>query len=321
MNLMNPTIHELIIIWSWPAWHTAAIYAARSNLKPVMFEWWLAGGIAAGGQLTTTTMVENFPWRPEGIMWPELMDRTRQQSINNWVQIYTQTVDRVDFSDTKIKKIYADGVEYVAKTIIIATGATAKILPIIWLKEYWMSGISWCAVCDGAAPIFRRKPLAVIGGGDVAMEEAIHLSKFGSKIYILVRSDKLRASKAMQDKVLSNEKIEILRNTECLEAGSTTDLLEFIKIKNNLTWEQSELPVNGLFFAIWHTPATWFLNWALDLDDIWYIIVEKWTTKTSVPWVFAAGDVQDHIYRQAITSAGSGCMASLDAEKRLNENE
>ncbi len=284
-----------------------------------MFEWRLAGGIAAWWQLTTTTMVENFPWRPEGIMWPELMDRMRAQSIHSGTQIFTQTVDRVDFSDPTIKKVYSDWVEYLAKTVIIATGATAKKLPIEWLDTYWMNGISWCAVCDGAAPIFRNKPLAVIGGGDVALEEAMHLSKFGSKVYLIVRSDKLRASKAMQDKIFANEKIEILRNTQCTKADGD-DLLQniYIENKDGLT---SQLAVNWLFFAIWHTPNTDFLWWQLALDDAKYIITTKWTTETSVPWVFAAGDVQDHIYRQAITSAGTGCMAALEAEKYISQTE
>ena len=317
---MTMTTYELIIIWSWPAWHTAAIYAARSNLKPIMFEWRLAGWVAAGWQLTTTTMVENFPWRPEGIMWPELMDRMRAQSIHSGTTIYTQTVDRVDFSNPNIKKIYSDWVEYLAKTVIISTGATAKQLPIDWLETYWMNGISWCAVCDWAAPIFRRKPLAVIGGGDVAIEEAMHLSKFGSKVYILVRRNEFRASKAMQNKLSHYENIEILRNTECLKATGD-NLLQYIYIKNNLTWEQSELAVNGLFFAIWHTPNTGFLWWQIELDDAGYIITARWTTQTSMSWVFAAGDVQDHIYRQAITSAGTGCMAALEAEKYISDNK
>jgi thioredoxin reductase (NADPH) len=212
---MNP-IHPLIIIGSGPAGHTAAIYAARANLNPMMFEGFLAGGIAAGGQLTTTTSVENFPGFPGGIMGPELMDRMRAQSIESGTTIITKTVDKVDLS-TQPFKVFVGNDIYETQSIIIATGATAKKLDIPGVKTYRMRGISGCAVCDGALPIYRNKVLAVIGGGDVAMEEALHLSKFGSKVLVLVRSDKLRASKAMQEKALANEKLEFLRNTEAVE--------------------------------------------------------------------------------------------------------
>lgn len=322
----NQKLENLIIIGSGPAWHTAAIYAARANLEPLMFEWFLAWGIAAGGQLTTTTDVENFPGFPHGIDGTSLMNNMREQSINSWTRILTQTVDRVDFSRNNPEKallIYSNGQEYKTKAVIIATWATAKKLPITGLDTYRNNGISWCAVCDGALPIFRNKPLAVIGGGDVAMEEAMHLSKFWSKVYLIVRRNELRASKTMQERVLTNEKIEILRYTECTEARGDGDLLQEIQIMNNQTGESSTLAVNGLFFAIGHTPNTAFLGGQVETDETGYIILPKQTkfaTSTSIDGVFAAWDVCDKIYRQAITSAGTGCMAALEAEAWLGEN-
>jgi thioredoxin reductase (NADPH) len=314
-------IENIIIIWSGPAGHTAAIYAGRANLEPLMFEGFFAGGIAAGGQLTTTTDVENFPGFPTGIDGQELMKNMREQSINSGARILTQTVDSVDLSRNNPEKtllVVSGGTTYETKTIIIATGATAKKLPIGGLDQYWNNGISGCAVCDGALPIFRNKHLVVIGGGDVAMEEAMHLSKFGSEVTILVRSDKLRASKSMQERVLNNPKIKILWNTECIEAKGDGDLLNSIQIINSQTKQTQEMQVGGLFFAIGHTPNTGFLNGQVELDETGYIIIERGNTKTSVDGVFAAGDVADKVYRQAITSAGTGCIAALEAEARLN---
>ncbi len=329
-------IENIIIIWSGPAGHTAAIYAARADLKPLMFEGRLAGGIAAGGQLTTTTEVENFPGFPTGIQWPELMDNMRKQSLHNGTRIVTKTVDKVDLS-VRPFQVFVGADTYETNSIIIATGATAKKLDIPGVKEYWMKGISWCAVCDGALPIFRDKPLAVIGGGDVAMEEAMHLAKFGSKVTVLIRGskDNLKASKAMQERAFANPKIEFMEYTEALEALGEK-LLTWLKIVNNQTKVESQIEVGGLFFAIGHTPNTGFLDGQLQLDETWYILTKPGTTKVvdpahftgkvscgveTIPWVFAAGDVQDHIYRQAITSAGTGCMAALEAEKYLSEME
>jgi len=346
MSVEEEKRENLIIIWSWPAGHTAAIYAARANLNPIMFEGMLAGGIAAGGQLTTTTDVENFPWFPHGIDGTQLMNNMREQTINAGGIILTQTVDKVDFSRDNPEKallIYSNNQEYKAKTVIIATGATAKKLPLIGLETYRNNGISWCAVCDGALPLFRNKPLAVIGGWDVAMEEAIHLSKFWSKVYLIVRSDKLRASKAMQEKVLANNIIEILRNTECTQAKGDGDLLNEIQIINNQTQVVTSLSVWGLFFAIGHTPNTGFLEGQVETDENGYIMTysriceeiangkitdpervqkmkdghKRFQTSTSKSWVFAAWDVCDKVYRQAITSAWTGCMAALEAEAWL----
>lgn len=340
-------IHNLIIIWSWPAWHTAAIYAARSALEPLMFEWMLAGGVAAWWQLTTTTEVENFPGFPQGIQWPTLMDNMRQQTLHNNVTILTQTVDRVDLS-ARPYKVYSNGQEYLTHSIILATGATAKKLEVPGLQTYRNNGISWCAVCDGALPIFRNKVLAVIGWWDVAMEEALHLSKFGSKVIIIHRRDEFRASKAMQDKVFADPKIEIMRHSELVEAQGDGDLLQNIKIINNQTQETQTIEVGGLFFAIWHTPNTAFLGGQINIDEAGYVITyarlceeavnginpltpeqqakfhdgkARFATSTSVSGVFAAGDVADKKYRQAITSAGTGCMAALEAEHRLREQE
>ncbi len=316
------TVENVIIIGSGPAGHTAAIYAARADLKPLMFEGFLAGGIAAWGQLTTTTEVENFPGFPMWIQWPELMDNMRKQSLHNGTRIETKTVDSVDLS-VRPFKVVVGGVTHETKSIIIATGATAKRLDIPWANEYWMRGISGCAVCDWALPLFRNKVLAVIGGGDVAMEEAMHLAKFGSKVLILIRRGKadLRASKAMQERVFAHEKIEFLEYTEAQEVLGDGNLINGIRVINNQTNEISDIEVGGLFFAIGHIPNTPFLGGQVQLDETWYIITKSGTTNTSVEGVFAAWDVQDHIYRQAITSAGTGCMAALEAERFLSENE
>ena len=308
--------HKLIIIWSWPAWHTAAIYAARANLEPLMFEWRMAGGVAAWGQLTTTTIVENFPGFPHGIDGPKLMEDMRAQSITAWTQVLTQTVDSVDLS-VRPFKLSAGGQLYTADSIIISTWATAKKLDLPGASEYWMRGISGCAVCDGALPMFRNRPIVIVGGGDVAVEEAIHMTHFSSKVYVLVRSDRLRASAAMQAKLMSNDKIEILRYTEVTEILGDSNRLTSVNIINNQTNETSTLEVAGLFFAIGHTPNTSFLGNQVTIDEIGYIITTPGTTRTSVQWVFAAGDVQDKIYRQAVTSAGTWCMAALEAEKWL----
>jgi thioredoxin reductase (NADPH) len=309
-------MEKLIIIWSWPAWHTAAIYAARANLSPLMFEWFLAGWVAAWWQLTTTTVVENFPWFADGIDGTQLMMNMRQQSINSWTKILTETVDSVDLSSHPFKVNVWNSV-YETQSIIIATWATAKRLWIPWEETYRQKWISACAVCDGWLPMFRNKTLVVIWWWDVAAEEALHISHFASKVILLVRRDVLRASQAMQKKLTDNPKIEIMRNTEGLEAV-WDQFLTWLKIKNNKTNEESLLECSGLFYAIWHTPNTSFLNWQINTDETWYIITNPWTTQTNIPWVFAAGDVQDKKYRQAITSAGSGCMAALEAEKFLS---
>ncbi len=309
--------HKIVIIGSGPAAHTAAIYAARAELKPVMFEGFMAAGVAAGGQLTTTTDVENFPGFPDGIMGPELMDRMRAQSVRFGTEIITETVNEIDMSQRPFK-IVADSTTCEADTIILATGATARRLyvPGTGDDELWMRGISACAVCDGALPMFRDQPLAVIGGGDSAMEEATFLTKYASKVYIVHRRDTLRASAIMQQRALDNPKIEFVWSHQ-LKQAKGDDLLKSIVVESTKGEGEKELEVAGLFFAIGHKPNTDFLNGQLKLDEDKYIVTTPGTTETSVEGVFACGDVQDKKYRQAITAAGSGCAAALEAEHYL----
>lgn len=304
---------KVCIIGSGPAAHTAAIYAARAELKPILFEGWMANDIAPGGQLTTTSEVENFPGFPEGLAGGELMDRCRAQSVRFGTQIFTETVSNVDFSASPFK-VMSDERTVLADTVIIATGAVAKRLEFPGSGDgangYWNRGISACAVCDGAAPIFRNKPLAVIGGGDSAMEEATFLTKYGSKVYIIHRRDEFRASKIMRNRALSNPKIEVIWNSAVVEAYGEKSL-GGLKVENVVTGEVSDLEVSGLFFAIGHEPATKFLDGQLQLDAERYVATVPGTTKTSIRGVFAAGDVQDKKYRQAITAAGSGSVPNF----------
>ena len=311
------THKKVIIVGSGPAGHTAAIYAGKALLEPLMFEGFMAGGIAAGGQLTTTTVIENFPGFPTGIDGSELMMQMRQQSLNSGAQIQTLTVDSVNLS-SKPFKVNVGNDTYTADTLIIATGATAKRMGLKGETEFWQKGISACAICDGGLPIFRNKKIVVIWGGDAAMEEAIHLTHFASEVVVLVRKDTLRASKAMQERALNNPKITFMRNTEAEEAIGDK-FLTGVSVINNKTGEKSLIECAGLFYAIGHQPNTAFLNGQLELDEAGYILTKPGTTQTSVAGVFAAGDVQDKKYRQAITSAGSGCMAALEAEKYLQE--
>lgn len=311
------THKKVIIVGSGPAGHTAAIYAGKALLEPLMFEGFMAGGIAAGWQLTTTTVIENFPGFPTGIDGSELMMQMRQQSLNSGAQIQTLTVDSVDLS-SKPFKVNVGNNTYTADTLVIATGATAKRMGLKGETEFWQKGISACAICDGGLPIFRNKKIVVIWGGDAAMEEAIHLTHFASEVVVLVRKDTLRASKAMQERALNNPKITFMRNTEAEEALGDK-FLTGVSVINNKTGEKSLIECAGLFYAIGHQPNTAFLNGQLELDEAGYILTKPGTTQTSVAGVFAAGDVQDKKYRQAITSAGSGCMAALEAEKYLQE--
>ncbi len=311
-------MEKLIIIGSGPAGHAAAIYAWRADLKPLMFEGFYAAGVAAGGQLTTTTDVENYPWYVS-IGGIELMEKMREQSLHCGARIETKTVDKVDFSTRPFKVFVGDEV-HEAQSVIVSTGATAKRMGVPGEEKFWQKGISACAVCDGALPIFRDQPIVVVGGGDVACEEALHMTKFGSRVTMLVRRDEMRASKAMQERVKNNQKITIMWHTELVEALGE-DTLQQVKIVNNQTQEESMIEAKGLFYAIGHTPNTAFLENQVELDASGYIKTQPGTTKTSVEGVFAAGDVQDHVYRQAVTSAGTGCMAALDAERWLGEQE
>ena len=310
---------KLVIIGSGPAGYTAAIYAARANLEPVLFEGFYSG--PAGGQLMTTTEVENYPGFPDGVTGPELMDKFRSQAKRFGTKIITEDVDAVDFSQPGKFVVKNKKREFVAEAVIIATGATAKRLDIPGARdgELWQKGVTACAVCDGAAPIFRDKVLYVVGGGDTAMEEALFLTKYGSKVYIVHRRDELRASKIMQERALKHPKIEVLWNSEVIKV-SGENKVESVQIENSETKEVKEHAAGGLFFAIGHTPNTSFLGKEINFHDNGYIKVEPGTTKTNIKGIFAAGDVQDHVYRQAVTAAGSGCMAAMEAEKWLMEN-
>jgi thioredoxin reductase (NADPH) len=312
--------NKVTIIGSGPAAHTAAIYLARAEMNPVLYEGMMANGIAAGGQLTTTTEIENFPGFPDALTGSELMDRMRAQSEKFGTKIITETISKVDLSSKPFKlwpEFYEDGEPITTDAIVIATGASAKRLNLPGEETYWQQGISACAVCDGAVPIFRNKPLAVIGGGDSACEEALFLTKYGSKVYLIVRKDHLRASTIMQKRVQKHPKLEILYNTVSLEAKGDGKFLQSLAIKNVNTEEVKDLPVNGLFYAIGHTPATKIFAGQLETDETGYIKTTPGTASTSVEGVYAAGDVQDSKYRQAITSAGTGCMAALEAESYL----
>lgn len=316
--------HKVTIIGSGPAAHTAAIYLARAEIKPTLYEGMLANGIAAGGQLTTTTDVENFPGFPQGINGSTLMDQMREQSVRFGTEIITETISKVDLSQKPFKlwtEWNEDSEPITTDAIILATGASAKRMHIPGEDTYWQQGISACAVCDGAVPIFRNKPLAVVGGGDSACEEALFLTKYASKVFLLVRRDALRASTIMQKRVFNNEKLEVLWNSEAKEAKGDGKFLTHLSVFNNKENKTEDLQVNGLFYAIGHIPATKIVENQLKTDDQGYVLTTPGTTNTSVEGVFAAGDVQDKIYRQAITSAGTGCMAALDAEKYISELE
>ena len=307
---------KLVIIGSGPAGYTAAIYAARANMEPVMFEGFFSG--TAGGQLMTTTEVDNYPGFPEGITGPDLMKRFRDQALRFGTTILTEDVESVDFSK-KPYEIKGTKSHYTADAVIIATGATANRLDIKGANEgeFWQKGVTACAVCDGAMPIFRNQPLFVIGGGDTAVEEATFLTKFGSKVYIVHRRDKLRASKIMQERALNHPKIEILWDSEITEIDGDS-VVKKVKIFNNKTKETKEMAAGGVFFAVGHTPNVAFLNNQIDLHENGYIKVLPGTCQTNLELVFAAGDVQDHVYRQAVSAAGSGCMAAIEAEREMS---
>ncbi len=310
-------VENLIIIGSGPAGYTAAIYAARAELKPLLFEGRQLGG-QPGGQLMLTTEVDNFPGFPEGIQGPEMMSMFKKQAERFETRIVSDDIVEVDFSQRPFK-VKTEDKEYLAKAVIVCTGAQAIWLGIPGEEKYQGRGVSACATCDGF--FFKEKEIVVVGGGDSAMEEATFLTKFASKVTVIVRRDELRASKAMQTRAKENKKIDFIWNTEVQEVlGDDTKVIG-LKILNNKTSEVSEIKTDGIFLAIGHKPNTQIFDGQLEMDEKKYLVTKPDGTQTSVEGVFAGGDVRDHIYRQAITAAGTGCMAALDAERWLSEQE
>ncbi|MBT4248737.1 thioredoxin-disulfide reductase [bacterium] len=302
-----------MVIGSGPAGLTAAVYAARANLEPLVFE-----GSQPGGQLTITTDVENFPGFPDGIMGPELMDHMRKQAVRFGAKCEYKTVTKTDFSESPFK-VWVKDQKYTADTIIISTGASARLLGLDSEKELMGYGVSACATCDGF--FFKEKEVIVVGGGDSAAEEAIFLTKFASKVTIVHRRDELRASKIMRERVLNNDSIEIMWNSAVEDIHGTKETgVTGIKVKDTLSGEIRDVNCDGIFMAIGHVPNTGIFKGQIDLDEKGYISTQPDTTNTNVSGVFACGDVQDQVYRQAITAAGTGCMSAIDAERWLEDH-
>ncbi len=309
-------IHDCVIIGSGPSGFTAAIYAARADLKPQLYT-----GLEPGGQLTTTTEVDNFPGYPEGVTGPEMMMQLQKQAERFDTKVLYEMITKAEFSTEVggIHKLWAGNKEILAKTVIISTGATAKYLGLDDEKKYAGGGVSACATCDGF--FYKGKDVIVVGAGDTAAEEATYLAKLTNKVTMLVRRDEFRASKAMVHRVNNTPNIEVKFNHELIGIEGENSLVERAVVINNLTQETSKIDVHGIFIAIGHKPNTDIFKDQITTDENGYIITQPDSTKTNLPGVFAAGDVQDHIYRQAITAAGSGCMAAMDAEKYLAELE
>jgi thioredoxin reductase (NADPH) len=304
---------ECLIIGSGPAGFTAAIYAARADMKPVMYE-----GLQPGGQLTITTDVENYPGYPDGIMGPEMMDNFKKQAVRLGTDVRYGLITKVDFSQRPFVCIADETKTIVAQTVIIATGASAKWLGIPSEQRLNGSGVSACAVCDGF--FYRGKDVAIVGAGDTACEEASYLAKLCTKVHMIVRRDEFRASKAMQHRVLNTPNIVVHFNSETDEILGD-QVVTGVRIKNNVDQSTQEIEVSGFFVAIGHTPNTGIFKGQLDMDEQGYLITKADSTYTNIPGVFACGDAQDKIYRQAVTAAGSGCMAALDSERWLAAQE
>ncbi len=311
---MEQNILDCVIVGSGPSGFTAAIYAARADLKPELYT-----GLEPGGQLTTTTEVDNFPGYPAGITGPEMMMDLQKQAERFDTKVHYELITKAEFSGEigGIHKLYAGNKEIFAKSVIISTGATAKYLGLEDEKKYAGGGVSACATCDGF--FYKGKDVGVVGAGDTAAEEATYLAKLCKKVTMLVRKDVFRASKAMIHRVNNTPNIEVKFNHELIGIEGENNLVEKAVIINNQTQEKSTVDVDGIFIAIGHKPNTDIFVGQVNLDENGYILTEKGSSRTNIPGVFAAGDVQDHIYRQAITAAGSGCMAAMDAEKYLAE--
>jgi thioredoxin reductase (NADPH) len=310
-------VHNVIIIGSGPAGYTAALYNARASLDPVLF-----AGLQPGGQLMITTDVENYPGFPDGILGPEMMGLFRKQVERFGTVVHDMTIDKVDFSEHPFKLWDSNGDLHLAKSVIISTGASAKWLGLQSEITYGGYGVSACATCDGF--FFRNKEVAVIGGGDTAMEEASYLAKLCSKVYVVHRRDEFRASAIMQERVLNNPKIEVVWNAvvdEILGNDEPMKHVTGIRLRRTDGEEKWDIPVEGVFVAIGHKPNSDLFQGMLDMDEQGYLIVEPGTTRTKIPGVFASGDVADHVYRQAVTAAGTGCMAAIDAERYLQTLE
>lgn len=317
--MASPQVENLVIIGSGPAGFTAALYAARANLKPFVFEGYQTGGLP-GGQLMTTTEVENYPGFPDGITGPQLMERMKAQAVRWGAELVTEDVTYVDLQQRPFT-IRSQEREIKAHSIVIATGANAQRLHLPSEDKFWNKGISACAICDGASPIFKNAELVVIGGGDTAAEESVYLTKYGSHVHLLVRRGQMRASKAMQDRVLNHPKITVHWNTEAVDVfGTEGKQMEGVKVKNNQTGEQREIAAQGLFYAIGHTPNTQLFQGQIELDEKGYVITRN-NVETNIEGVYAVGDVQDYVFRQAVTAAGSGCMGAMLAERWLMEKE
>lgn len=299
---------DLLIVGSGPAGLTAAVYAARANLRPIVIE-----GLGAGGQLMLTTDVENYPGFPDGILGPELMMKFREQAERFGAEFVTADADRVDLAASPFGA-WVGTTEYRGRAMVVSTGATARMLGLASERALLGHGVSTCATCDGF--FFREQAIAVVGGGDSAIEEAIFLTKFATTVTVVHRRDELRASKIMQDRALANPKINFRWNTAVDEVIGD-GRVEKLRLRDTVTDERSDLDVSGLFVAIGHDPNTKLFESQLDLDDNGYIVTQPSSTRTSVDGVFAAGDVQDHVFRQAITAAGTGCMAAIEAERWL----
>lgn len=310
-------VENLVIVGSGPAGYTAAIYAARANLQPLLITGFERGGIP-GGQLMTTTHVENFPGFPDGILGPDLMDLMKAQAVRWGTHLLEADADAIDLTQRPYR-IEADGQTILSHAVVIATGASANRLGLPSEETYWSRGISACAICDGATPQFRNAELAVVGGGDSACEEAVYLTKYGSHVHLIVRSDQFRASAAMADRVLANPAITVHWNS-AVEDVTGNEWMEGLILRDRITEETRSLAVKGLFYAIGHTPNTDLLSGQIELDSKGYLVTAPGRPETSVEGVFSAGDVADAEWRQGITAAGSGCQAALAAERWLSHH-